>query len=104
MLSFSQLRSFYLFGFLNNYNTLVELYHETMKIILGARKFTPIASLYTLTGWLTIKDTIFVQVFKILSKRQVLRDDHPLKQEISLDEVLETCKQINTQPYITNKL
>ena len=59
---------------------------------MGARKSTPLATLYTLTGWLTLKDTIFVQVFKILSKIEILRDDHPLKKEISLEEVLENIR------------
>ena len=85
----SQLRSFlFVWHPHNNYNSLVTVYHEAMKLILGARKFTPISTLYTLTGWLSLKDTIFVQTFKILSKLQVLRDDHPLKKEINLDEVL----------------
>ena len=63
----SQLRSFlFIWHPHNNYNKIVELYHETTKIVLGARKSTPLATLYTLTGWLTLKDAIFVQTFKIL--------------------------------------
>ena len=63
-----------------------------MKVILGTRKFTPISTLYTLTGWFPLKDVIFMQTFKILSKIEILRDDHPLKAEINLEEVLENIR------------
>ena len=44
-------------------------------------------------GWLSIKDQIFVQYFKILTKIKTLRKDHSLVQETNLEEVLQHIKE-----------
>ena len=99
----SQLRSFILIWKPHqNHDKIRTLYHDTMKIVLGARKNTPIAILYSLTEWLTIKDIIFLQYFKILSKIPFLRNDHLLAQETNLDEILENVNA-NTHPTLYHK-
>ena len=63
-----------------------------MKVTLGLRKSTPIATRYSMLGWLSIKDQIFVQYFKILTKIETLRKDHMLTKEINIDQVLKAIK------------
>ena len=64
----SQLRAFLFNWNPHQYHQkITKIYHEIMKVILGLRKSTPIPTRYSLLGWLSIKDQIFVQYFKLLS-------------------------------------
>ena len=78
----SQLPAFLLVWFPHQYHSkITTVHHEVMKAALGLRKFTTIPTRYSLLGWLTIKDQIFIQYFKILTKIKALRDDHSLKKK-----------------------
>ena len=85
----SQLKAFLFIWFPHKYHAkLTTVYHEVMKVTLALRKFVPIATRYSMLGWLSIKDQIFIQYFKLLTKINILRKDHSLVQETSLDDVL----------------
>ena len=89
----SQLRAFLFIWFPHNYYSKIKtIFNETMKVTLGLRKSVPIATRYTILGWLSIKDQIFVQYMKILSKIKSLRSDHELTKETNLDEILKNIK------------
>ena len=88
-----QLRAFLFIWFPHNYYSKIKtIFNETMKVTLGLRKSVPLATRYSILGWLSIKVQIFVQYFKILSKIKSLRPDHEL-QETSLDTVLQNIKE-----------
>ena len=85
------------------HNKLSTIYHEVMKTALGLRLNTPICIRYHLTGWLTLKDQIFVQYFKLLTKMKYLRMDHPLHQETDMDTVLTALRKPRLFPTLYHK-